>query len=108
MTAIGELRNYIFEMQEDLDYENFSDINNLIDEIENNFLNNDIFAEKILNRWNEIEFHIKNILIIFSEEKSKSRGRFDLTNILDREELKRVISINVLNKILDVTKNIEN
>lgn len=100
-----DIEDYIDEL-EDLAWSNadsykINEVRNKITELLSNTRQED-FRDWIVDNWSEVEESILNAMVKYSKQRLFTEKRFQLRNIVDRNELKAAISENLKKGLLNV------
>lgn len=108
---IQELRDYIDELHIRIDYEDYANLINMVDEIDNSvnsqFNCQEDLKDWLIRNWAEVDESIRHSLTKFVKGKAFEGKSINLKSLLDREALISIISENLQNGVFNVIDTYE-
>lgn len=105
--TIQELRDYIDELHIKLEYDDYVNLINLVDEIDTQLSPQEDLREWIVDNFEAIEDDIEKSITRFCKEKAFDGWNVDLSRIVDRHDLQVEICNNLKEGLLNVIDTYE-
>ena len=102
MNKIQELRNYVDELYSKLEYEDYANLMNLIDEIDTQVDCQEDFRDWIIDNWEAVEDDIAKSIDKVAQEYSENGENFLIDDSVDSDILLQEISTNLQQGLLNV------
>lgn len=107
MSKLQELRDYIDELHAKIDYDDYANLINLVDEIDTQFNCQEDLREWIVDNFDAIEEDVSKSITKFCKGKAFEGKDINLKKLIDREELKESICENLKEGLLNVIDTYE-
>lgn len=107
MSKSQELRAYIDELHTKIDYDDYVNLINLVDEIDTQFNCQEDLREWIVDNFDAIEEDVSKSITKFCKGKAFEGKNINLKTLIDREELQESICENLKEGLLNVIDTYE-